>query len=288
MRLSIVQTALHWENAPANRAAFAEKLAPLAGHTDLVVLPEMFTTGFSMNAGALAEPMDGPTVQWMRGQAERLGAAITGSFICRENDKFYNRLVFMRPDGQTDVYDKRHLFTLAHEQDTYTPGRERRIVEWLGWRVCPLVCYDLRFPVWSRNPNPSPEGEGGGDGVVNSTSPLPFRGGAGGGVSGSGVPYDLLLYVANWPSRRSHHWRALLPARAIENQCYVAGVNVTGADGNGYEYTGDSAVIDFSGQLLCQISRQEGIFTTKLLMEDIHQFRRELPFLSDADDFQLF
>lgn len=259
MRLSIVQCALQWENAAANRSAFREKLAPLAGRTDLVVLPEMFTTGFSMNAAELAEPLEGPTIHWMREQADHLGAAITGSFICREEGRFYNRLVFMRPGGQFDVYDKRHLFTLAHEHDTYTAGRERLIVEWQGWRICPLVCYDLRFPVWSRN--------------------------SGGGVSGV---YDLLLYVANWPSRRGHHWRALLPARAIENQCYVAGVNVTGTDGNGHEYTGDSAVIDFSGQLLCQISRQESICTAKLLLEDMRQFRQQLPFLSDGDVFQLF
>lgn len=257
MRLTIVQTALHWEDAGANRAAFSKKLAPLTGQTDLIVLPEMFTTGFSMNASALAEPMDGPTVTWMREQAERLGAAITGSFICREDDRFHNRLVFMRPGGQADVYDKRHLFTLADEHKTYTPGQERIIIEWKGWRICPLVCYDLRFPVWSRNSN--------GD-----------------------AAYDLLLYVANWPSRRSHHWRALLPARAIENQCYVAGVNITGTDGTGLEYTGDSAIVDYSGQILGQISRQEAHFTAELLLEDSRQFRQQLPFLSDADSFKLF
>ena len=262
MRLTIVQTALHWENAAANRAMLGEKLALVAGQTDLILLPEMFTTGFSMNAHALAEQMDGPTVDWMREQAARLEAALCGSFICLENNHFYNRLLFMRPNGQADWYDKRHLFSLAKEHETYTPGRERRIIEWLGWRICPLVCYDLRFPVWSRNRS--------------------------GGLSGNtDSPYDLLLYVANWPIRRSHHWRALLPARAIENQCYVAGVNITGTDGNGYEYAGDSSIVDYSGRNLCQISLQEGLFTTKLLLEDMRQFRQQLPFLADGDSFSL-
>lgn len=255
MRLTIIQSALHWENPAANRAMFAKKLAAVAGQTDLIVLPEMFTTGFSMNAAALAETMDGPTVQWLREQATAAGAAITGSFICRDGDHFYNRLVFMRPGGQMDSYDKRHLFGLAKEHETYKAGTTRLIVEWQGWKICPLVCYDLRFPVWSRN---RPEG------------------------------YDLLLFVANWPERRAHHWRALTPARAIENQCYLAAANIVGKDGNGHEYSGDSAVIDFSGRPICQISGQEGLFTAKLSLEELQQFRRQLPFLEDADVFQLF
>ncbi|MCK6690769.1 MAG: amidohydrolase [Thermoanaerobaculia bacterium] len=259
MRLTIVQTALHWEDPVANRALFSEKLAPLAGHTDLIILPEMFTTGFSMNAALLAEPMDGPTVQWLREQSARTGAAITGSFICQEAGHFYNRLVFMRPGGQMDIYDKRHLFGLAKEHETYMAGNTRRIVNWQGWKICLLVCYDLRFPVWSRN---RPADEAGN--------------------------YDLLLYVANWPDRRGHHWRTLLPARAIENQCYVAAVNIVGKDGNGYEYSGDSALVDFSGRKICQISGQEGVLTAKLSLEELQQFRRQLPFLEDADTFQLF
>ncbi len=234
---------------------FTSLLEPLAGRTDLVLLPEMFTTGFSMRAADLAEPMDGPTVRWMREQANRLGGALAGSFICRENDRFYNRLVFMRPNGQLDLYDKRHLFGLAQEHETYTPGRERLVVEWLGWRICPLVCYDLRFPVWSRN---------------NTVE-----------------KFDLLLYVANWPSRRSHHWRALLPARSIENQCFTAAVNIVGADGNGFEYTGDSSIIDYSGLHRCQISGQEGAFTAKLSLDELRHFRQQLPFLDDADTFSL-
>ena len=259
MRLTIIQSTLHWENPGANRAMFSEKLTPLAGQTDLIILPEMFTTGFSMNAAVLAETMDGPTVQWLREEAAATGAALTGSFICREGDHFYNRLIFMRPNGQMDIYNKKHLFGLAKEHETYSPGNTRRIVEWQGWKICPLVCYDLRFPVWSRNRPATPE---------TST-------------------YDLLLYVANWPDRRGHHWRALLPARAIENQCYVAAVNITGTDGLGYEYNGDSGILDFSGQYFCQISGQPGVFTTKLSLDDLQQFRRQLPFLEDADVFHL-
>ena len=173
MRITLVQSALHWENPEANRTMFAAKLAPLAGATDLVVLPEMFTTGFSMNAAKLAEDMQGPTLRWMREQAAGLGAALCGSFICSDAGKYYNRLVWMYPDGRMATYDKRHLFGLAGEHETYTAGAERLRVEWLGWRICPLICYDLRFPVWSRNR--------------------------------AEQPYDLLVYIANWPSRRAHH-----------------------------------------------------------------------------------
>lgn len=255
MRLSIVQTSLHWENPDANRAMLADTLAPLAGQTDLVVLPEMCTTGFSMNAAALAEHMDGLTMRWMQTQAAKTGAVVTGSFICRDGDRYVNRLVFMRPDGGFQHYDKRHLFGLAGEHNMYSPGSERLLVEWMGWRICPLICYDLRFPVWSRQRKAE--------------------------------PYDLLLYVANWPSRRGHHWRSLLPARAIENQCYVAAVNIVGADGNGHEYQGDSGVWDHSGQCLCQISGQTGVFTASLRLDDLRAYRRQLPFLEDADGFEI-
>lgn len=262
MRLSILQTSLTWENPEANRAMFFQKLAPLRGRTDLVVLPEMFTTGFSMNAAALAEPMDGPTMAWLKTTAAEIGAAIAGSFICADSGKFFNRLVFMRPDGHFDFYDKKHLFSLAGEQEHFSPGKKRIILEWLGWRICPMICYDLRFPAWSRN-NP-------------------------GSFSGGLEPlYDLLLYVANWPARRAHHWRSLLTARAIENQSFVAGVNIVGTDGNGLEYTGDSAVIDFSGQTIFQVSGQEDVFTAELSLEDLRLYRRQLPFLQDADAFQL-
>lgn len=255
MRITIVQTALHWENPTANRAMLADKLLPLAGQADLVVLPEMFTTGFSMRAAALAEGMDGPTVAWLQEQAAQLGAAVVGSFICSDNGRFFNRLLAVLPDGQYRHYDKRHLFGLAGEHQTYSAGAERLVFDWQGWRICPFVCYDLRFPVWSRQ------------NMRDS--------------------YDLLLYVANWPARRGHHWRSLLPARAIENQCFVAAVNIVGADGNGHEYQGDSGIWDFSGQALCRISGQEGIFTATLEREPLRLYREQLPFLQDGDAFQI-
>lgn len=262
LRVSIVQSTLVWENPDQNRANFTQKLAPLTGQTDLVVLPEMFSTGFSMQAEQLAEPMDGPTMRWLAEQALVLNAAVTGSFVCSEGGHFYNRLVFMRPDGSFDTYDKKHLFTLAGEQEHYTPGKKRLTTEWKGWRICPLICYDLRFPAWSRNH-------------------------VGDSLTRFHQPYDLLLYVANWPIRRAHHWRSLLIARAIENQSFTIGVNMVGTDGNGLEYSGDSAVIDFGGQLICQISGQEDIITTELSLADQQHYRQQLPFLQDADFFTL-
>lgn len=288
MRLSIIQSSLAWENPAANRAMFARKLAPLRDQTDLVVLPEMYTTGFSMNAGALAEPMDGPTVQWMREQSALLGGALAGSFICSEAGNFYNRLLFMRPDGTFEYYDKKHLFSLTGEHEQYVAGNKQLVVEWRGWRIRPLVCYDLRFPVWSNNPaSPPASGLAGPapDGSKDATSSIPS--GERPGNQSSRTPYDLLLYVANWPSRRSHHWRTLLAARAIENQSFVAGVNIVGKDGNDYEYTGDSAIIDFAGQQIVGISGKEGVFTAELSLEERMQYRRQLPFLEDGDIFQL-
>lgn len=255
LAVTLVQTSLIWEQPVENRSQLAAKLAPLQGRTDLVVLPEMFATGFSMRAAELGEPMDGPTVAWMQEQATQLDAALTGSFICIENGLFYNRLVWVRPDGGVHYYNKRHLFSLAAEHQTFTPGTERLTVEWKGWRICPLVCYDLRFPVWSRN---HPD-----------------------------QPYDLLLYIANWPQTRSLHWRSLLQARAIENQAFVAGVNIVGTDGNQLVYGGDSAIIDFSGQHLYQISHCEGVFTTELSLEKLPTYRQQLPFLKDGDTFRL-
>ncbi len=233
----------------------AEKLSPLRGRTDLIVLPEMFTTGFSMRPEGLAEPMDGPTVEWMREQAQDLGAALTGSFICGEGGRYYNRLIFMFPDGYCAQYDKKHCFTLAGEHEHYTPGREHLLVEWQGFRIRPLICYDLRFPVWSRN---APDHS-----------------------------YDLLLYVANWPARRAAHWQNLLTARAIENQAYTVGVNIVGTDGNGLEYRGDSSLTDYAGEKIGELSLLEGVFTSKLSLENLQKYRQNLPFLADSDPFQL-
>lgn len=254
LRVTTVQTDLVWEDKTANLSLLSSRLESLQSPTDLVVLPEMFTTGFSMNASVLAEGMDGPTVDWMRRQSALLGAAVTGSFVAKENGRYYNRLVFMLPDGNYRVYDKRHLFTLAGEHQAYEAGTEKKVVEWLGWKICPLVCYDLRFPVWSRN------------------------------VEG----YDLAVYVANWPERRAHHWRQLLMARAIENQAYLIGVNRIGKDGNGHQYCGDTTVIDYSGEILHSIAHQENISTTSLSYEKLHTYRKSLQFLNDKDEFEIF
>jgi omega-amidase len=248
MRLTLIQSSLHWEQPEANCRMFSEKLAPLAGLTDLVVLPEMFSTGFSMRSADLAETMDGPTVAWMAATARQLDAAVTGSLICRDDGRYYNRLVWMFPDGKVETYDKHNLFGLAGEDRHFSPGEGRLVVEWRGWRICPRICYDLRFPEWGRNHLPE--------------------------------PYDLLLYVANWPSRRSSHWRSLLQARAIENQAYTLGVNIVGADGAGLEYSGDSSLIDFYGNVLFHLSGQEGIFTAAIDREAQEHYRAQLPFLT--------
>jgi len=261
MRVSIIQSPLSWENPDANRQMFAGKLMPLKGETDLVVLPEMFTTGFSMNAEKLAEPMDGPTITWLLKWSKEIDAAITGSFICAEGENFYNRLVFVMPDGQIEHYDKKHLFSLAGENEHFTAGKKRLVLEWRGWRICPLICYDLRFPAWGRN------------------TPGSF-------VTGLNPYYDLLIYVANWPVRRIHHWRTLLAARAIENQSYVVGLNIVGTDGNSLEYSGDSSIIDFSGQPLAHLpDGKETTATVTLSRENLRAFRQQMPFLADADHF---
>ena len=253
LRVTMIQADLAWQDPSANRALFASHCRGLVGHTDLIVLPEMFTTGFSMDAEALAETMDGPTVEWMREEAVALGCAITGSIIVREDGRHYNRLLWVTPDGQLQHYDKRHLFRMAKEQEHYAAGAGRLIVRHKGWRICPLVCYDLRFPVWSRS-----------------------RG-----------DYDLLLYVANWPARRNVAWKTLLRARAIENLSYVVGVNRIGKDGNGATYLGESAAVDFLGKVLAGDRSGEFVETTVLDRESLEAFRRDFPAHLDADEFSL-
>jgi len=253
LRLTLIQSALQWEDPAANRRHFARRIAALVGQTDLILLPEMFTTGFTMEAQRLAESMDGPTLHWLREQAAGSGAVVTGSLIVGTEAGYYNRLIWMQPDGHYVYYDKRHLFTLAGEQRHYRPGRRRVIVEWKGWKVLPLICYDLRFPVWSRNSD----------------------------------DYDLLLYVANWPERRAHAWRSLLAARAIENQVYTAGLNRVGKDGNDIYYSGDSMLVDYAGATRYQIAHAEDVFTIRLSREAQQAFRRRLAFLPDQDAFQL-
>ncbi len=255
LTVSFVQTALHWHDAAANRAAFDQLLAGLTTPTDLLVLPEMFTTGFSMDAAEQAEPMSGPTVAWLRATAARLNAVVTGSIIIAEDGSYYNRLLWVRPDGTLSYYDKRHLFTLAGEQHTYAPGTARLVEDWRGWRICPLVCYDLRFPVWSRN-QPT-------------------------------APYDLLLYVANWPAVRRTAWMTLLRARAIENVACALGVNRVGHDDSGHEYAGDSALLDAQGNYLVEAHAQTGMFTHTLRRAELNAFRARFTALQDGDAFDL-
>ncbi|MEY3051542.1 MAG: hypothetical protein RLY31_1327 [Bacteroidota bacterium] len=253
LRVTTIQTDLVWENPGANLAVFDKLIAPLAGSTDLVVLPEMFTTGFTMQAGKLAEPMDGPTVRWMRRTAAALDAAVMGSFIATEDDKYFNRLTVSFPDGSLQTYDKRHRFALAGEHQVFAPGQNRLVFSWKGWKICPLICYDLRFPVWSRNTD--------------------F--------------FDLLLYVANWPAPRRHHWQQLLLARAIENQCYVIGVNRCGTDANLLAYTGDTCLVDGAGQIRYLVADRPAVDTHSLDLETLRSYRRQFPFLADRDFFTI-
>jgi predicted amidohydrolase len=244
---------LHWEDAEANRSMFADKLKGLKGNTDLVVLPEMFTTGFSMNT-ALAETMDGATVHWLKEQAVRTDAAIYGSLIINEGGKVYNRGLFVTPDGSVTHYDKRHLFRFANETDHFSAGAERVVVELSGWKILLQICFDLRFPVFARNK---------GD-------------------------YDAALYVANWPEARSYPWSQLLIARAIENQCYVVGVNRVGMDGKGIHYTGDSVVVDPKGQVIAACTpAHECISSMTFDAASLADFRAKFPVGMEADDFEL-
>jgi omega-amidase len=253
LRVTMVQADLTWQDPAANRRGLAGHFRGLAGHTDLVVLPEMFSTGFSMETEALEEDMDGPTIGWMREEAAALGCVITGSLIVREQGRCHNRLVWARPDGTLGHYDKRHLFRIAGERDHYAAGDRRSVLELKGWRVCPMICYDLRFPVWSRNRD----------------------------------DYELLLYVANWPQRRAHAWSTLLKARAIENLCYVVGVNRIGKDGNGVTYAGDSVALDFLGQPLSSEGGGDRVETAVLDLEALQSYRRSFPAHLDADRFEL-
>jgi len=253
LRVTLVQCELAWHDPAANRSALARHFRGLAGHSDLVVLPEMFTTGFTMDATGQAEDMDGPTVGWMREEAAALGCLVMGSLIVREDGRHYNRLVWSRPDGSVGHYDKRHLFRLAGEQQHFAAGGQRTVLEYKGWRICPMVCYDLRFPVWSRN-----------------------RG-----------DYDLLVYVANWPARRRLAWSTLLRARAIENLSYVAGVNRIGRDGNGTTYAGDSVALDFLGQPVSSEGDGDRVETAVLDKASLDAYRSDFPAHLDADAFEL-
>ena len=261
LRVSIVQGDTRWHDPAANRDYYGGLIAPLRGGTDLVVLPETFTSGFSNEAIDRAEGMDGPTVAWLREQAARLGAVVTGSVQLRVDGEVFNRLLWATPEGGLQHYDKRHLFRFAGEHLRYAAGRQRLSVEVKGWRVCPLVCYDLRFPVFARNRYD----------VERKDQP----------------DFDLQIYVANWPSARAYPWKTLLRARAIENLCYVVGVNRVGSDGNGLHYSGDSAVIDFLGHPVSECSDREVVVTTTLQAAELAAHRQRFPAMLDADAFSM-
>lgn len=256
LRVTIVQSSLHWEDIDANIASFTQTLeAVKPATTDVIVIPEMFSTGFTMNTKAVGEGMDGKAVNWMKRTATKLQCVITGSILIKENNKFYNRLVWMRPDGTYETYDKRHLFRMGEENNNFTRGTKRLIVELKGWKICPLICYDLRFPVWSRNVN---------------------------------MAYDCLIYVANWPDVRSYPWRQLLIARAIENQAYTVGVNRIGVDGLDMAYSGYSAVMDPKGQIISTTKPDTlSVETVTLSRKALDDFRKAFPLGLDADGFTL-
>lgn len=253
LTVTVVQADLLWHDAAGNRRQFTEAIEGLQEPSDLIVLPEMFTSGFSMDAPNLAETMEGESVRWMRETAAMSEASVCGSLIITENRHHYNRFICVSPEGDLRFYDKRHLFRLADEQSHYEPGTEVLIFELNGWRICPMVCYDLRFPVWSRNQD----------------------------------AYDVLIYVANWPNRRHHAWETLLRARAIENLSYVVGVNRTGSDGNDIPYDGGSAIIDYLGADLVNLGDREGTASATLESEKLTAFRERFAFHKDADKFTI-
>ncbi|NJO90279.1 MAG: amidohydrolase [Chloroflexia bacterium] len=254
LKITTIQTHLFWEDIQKNLINFELKIKNIDQSTDVIVLPEMFTTGFSMNPSNFAESMNGKTVNWMKKMASDRDALILGSIIINDENRFVNRLLAVYPEGKMDYYDKRHLFAMAGEHEEYTPGDKRLIITYKGWRINPLICYDLRFPVWSRNLS----------------------------------DYDVQIYVANWPEKRSFHWNILLQARAIENQAYVVGVNRIGEDGNGYTHSGDTCVFDPLGVRISFTNPNEDKVETVILnRDDLEKIRKSLPFIQDGDKFTI-
>jgi predicted amidohydrolase len=253
LSIAAIQTDLVWENPTANLLQLGEKLASIHKPVDIILLPEMFATGFTMQPQLFAAKMDGEEVRWMQQWAKEKNAVICGSLAVEENGRYYNRLLWVQPSGEISTYDKRHLFSLSNEQAQYTAGEERLIVEYKGWKICPLICYDLRFPVWSRNTE----------------------------------EYDLLLYVANWPERRNYAWQSLLIARAIENQCYVAAVNRVGKDAHNVAHSGDTMFVDAMGVVLQHAEYMQAIVYAELDKSELQKVRSSLPFLKDGDAFEI-
>jgi predicted amidohydrolase len=258
LTVTTIQTALHWEDVTANLEMLEKKISTVNGKTEIIILPEMFSTGFSMKPQQLAEAMDGATLQWMKRIAVEQKIILTGSVIIKESGAFFNRLIWMLPNGQYGIYDKRHLFAYAGEHNNYTAGNKRFIASVKGWKINLQVCYDLRFPVWARQQPVTDEPE-----------------------------YDVLIYVANWPEKRMTAWVTLLRARAIENQCYVIGVNRVGNDGNNIYHSGESMIVDPMGDIIYYKKDAEDIFTTTLDKNHLQSVREKIPFLKDADHFMI-
>ncbi|MEL6559415.1 MAG: amidohydrolase [Bacteroidota bacterium] len=254
LQIATIQTDLHWESIDANLAMFEEKIWQIDQPVDVLVLPEMFSTGFSMNPKPLAEPMNSKTFRWMKHMAAQKECLVIGSYIIKEDQQYRNRLFTVFPDGTFQYYDKRHLFSLAGESRDYKAGNERLIVEYRGWKIMPLICYDLRFPVWSRSRQ---------------------------------YEYDLLVYIANWPTPRVNAWDTLLQARAIENQSYAVGVNRTGIDGYEVPYNGHSAVVDYLGKHVYQPTESEEINVVSIEKEPLDRFREKFNFSLEADQFTI-
>lgn len=253
LRITTLQADLHWESPAQNRAMFAAQIDAIGHPTDVIVLPEMWSTGFSMQSAALAEPMDGPSVTWMAEQAAARQVVVTGSVIIADGGQYWNRMIWMRPDGTYDQYDKHQLFKMAGEHAHYAAGQERVTVTHRGWRIRLAVCYDLRFPVWLRNVD----------------------------------DYDVLLVIASWPAARRTHWQTLLQARAIENQCYTIGVNRVGTDGKGLDYAGDTMVVSPFGEVEYHAAHHAAVATHTLLLDEVRAVRRKIPYLGDRDAFEL-
>ena len=258
LTITTIQSNLIWEDKAANLRMLEQKIAGIEEKTEIVVLPEMFNTGFSMRPEVLAETMEGETVEWMKRVSRENAVVLTGSIMIEEAGNYYNRLIWMLPNGQYGHYDKRHLFAFGEEDKHYSPGNKRLIASVKGWKINLLVCYDLRFPVWARQKNTE-----------------------------AGAEYDVLIYVANWPERRSHAWKTLLCARAIENQCYVVGVNRVGNDGKNVYHSGNSLVIDPLGQVLYHMADEEDVNTITLQKQMLDDVRSKFPFWKDADSFNI-
>ena len=278
LTITTIQTNLVWENKAANLQLLENKINDLEEKTEIIILPEMFSTGFSMQPKLFAETMEGETVHWMKTVAAKHKVILTGSIIIVENEQYYNRLFWMLPNGQFGYYDKRHLFAFADEDNHYSSGNKRLIASVKGWKINLQICYDLRFPVWARNKVITLEKP-----VLTSEINLPETE----NDITTNPEFDILIYVANWPERRSHAWKTLLCARAIENQCYVFGVNRVGRDGNNINHSGNSLVIDPLGEVLYHVADEEDIFTIILQKEELEEVRTKFPFWKDGDDFNL-